>query len=122
MNVCLAINVGGQFVDSRKIVNFFFKTLFLGGIVGFIASFFINSAEYITVLSPFDAKWLLGVALFFLDMLLYLLSLHRLYFLHIYLYITTDKAFFVHFGLFSKYYFFFLFFSTWFFLQLLNYL
>lgn len=66
MNVCIAINVGGQFVDSRKIVNFFFKTLFLGGIVGFIASFFIKSAEYSTVLSPFDAKGLLGVALFFL--------------------------------------------------------
>src|SRR5690625_881171 len=66
MDVCIAINVGGQFVDSRKIVNFFFKTLFLGGIVGFIASFFIKSAEYSTVLSPFDAKGLLGVALFFL--------------------------------------------------------
>lgn len=53
-------------MDSRKIVNFFFKTLFLGGIIGFIASFFIKSEEYSAVLSPFDAKGLLGVGLFFL--------------------------------------------------------
>ena len=53
-------------MDSRKIVHFFFKTFFIGGIVGFIASFFIKSAEYGAVLSPFDAKELLGVALFFL--------------------------------------------------------
>src|SRR5690625_1164217 len=47
-------------------VNFFFKTFFIGGIVGFIASFFINSSEYATVLNPFDAKELLGVSLFYL--------------------------------------------------------
>lgn len=59
-------NVGGQFVDSRKIVNFFFKTLLIGGITGFIASFMIKSTEYGNVLNPFEAKELLGVALFFL--------------------------------------------------------
>ncbi len=53
-------------MDSRKIVNFFFKTFFIGGIVGFIASFFINSAEYAAVLNPFNAKELLGVSLFYL--------------------------------------------------------
>lgn len=47
-------------------VNFFFKTFFIGGIVGFIASFFINSSEYAAVLNPFDAKELLGVSLFYL--------------------------------------------------------
>lgn len=47
-------------------VNFFLKTFFIGGIVGFIASFFIKWSEYAKVLSPFDAKELLGVALFFL--------------------------------------------------------
>lgn len=58
--------VGGHFVDSRKIVNFFFKTFFIGGIVGFVASFFIMWSEYSAVLSPFNAKEVLGVALFFL--------------------------------------------------------
>src|SRR5699024_7971890 len=66
MDVCIAKNVEGKIVDRCRMVNFFFKTLFLGGIVGFIASFFIKSAEYSIVLSPFDAKGLLGVALFFL--------------------------------------------------------
>lgn len=44
----------------------FFKTLFIGGLVGFITSFFVNWQEYSQVLSPFDGKELLGVSLFFL--------------------------------------------------------
>src|SRR5699024_4689604 len=93
MNVCIAINVGGQFVDSRKIVNFIFKTLFLGGIVGFIASFFIKSAEYSTVLSQFDAKGLLGVALFFFGYVLVftVIALTRLFALFDLVYFTSDK-------------------------------
>jgi len=53
-------------VDSRKIVNFFFKTFLIGGLIGFIGSFFIKYSDYGMVLNPFDGKELLGVALYYL--------------------------------------------------------
>ncbi|MFA1822938.1 KinB-signaling pathway activation protein [Virgibacillus oceani] len=48
-------------MNSRKLVNFFFKTLLLGGITGLVASFFVKADEYLMFLSPFDAFELLGL-------------------------------------------------------------
>src|SRR5699024_11296432 len=47
-------------------VSMFFKTLFIGGLAGFVASFFVNWQNYSAYLSPFDGFNLLGVALFYL--------------------------------------------------------
>src|SRR5699024_244127 len=44
----------------------FFKTLFIGGLAGFVASCFVNWQDYSAYLSPFDGFNLLGVALFYL--------------------------------------------------------
>ncbi|HLR23842.1 MAG TPA: KinB-signaling pathway activation protein [Pseudogracilibacillus sp.] len=53
-------------MNSRKLVSMFFKTLFIGGLAGFVASFFVNWQDYSAYLSPFDGFNLLGVALFYL--------------------------------------------------------
>ncbi len=53
-------------MNSRKLVQMFFKTLFIGGIIGLVTSFFIMSAEYAAYLNPLEFKDLLGVTLFFL--------------------------------------------------------
>lgn len=53
-------------MNSRKLVQMFFKTLFIGGIIGLVTSFFVMSAEYGAYLNPLDIKELLGVSLFFL--------------------------------------------------------
>jgi KinB signaling pathway activation protein len=42
-------------------VNFFFKTLLLGGLTGMITSFFVKADEYRMFLSPFDAFELAGL-------------------------------------------------------------
>ena len=55
-------------MNSRKIVNFFFKTLIYGGIVGFLTSFIVKPGEYGEYLSPFNAFELLGVILFFIGL------------------------------------------------------
>src|SRR5699024_6606038 len=57
---------GGTTLNSRKLVSMFFKTLFIGGLAGFVASFFVNWQDYSAYLSPFDGFNLLGVALFYL--------------------------------------------------------
>jgi len=57
-------------VNSRKIVNMFFKTLFIGAAVGFITSFLVKGQEYWNVISPFDGMELLGLVLFFIGMAL----------------------------------------------------
>src|SRR5690625_3437233 len=44
----------------------FFKTLFVGGVVGIITSFIVKWQEYATFLKPFNGIELLGVFLFFL--------------------------------------------------------
>src|SRR5699024_4459343 len=44
----------------------FFKTLFIGGIVGFITSIFVNFQQYMQFINPFNALDLLGVVLFYL--------------------------------------------------------
>src|SRR5699024_8816240 len=64
----IGVYLGGQRVNTRKIVNFFTKTLIYGGIVGFIASFFVRPGDYLEYLNPFDAFELLGVILFFLGL------------------------------------------------------
>lgn len=43
----------------------FFKTLFIGGIVGLITSFFVKASEYMAILNPFDFMELIGLLLFF---------------------------------------------------------
>jgi len=48
-------------LNTRKLVNFFFKTLMLGGLTGLITSFFVKADEYQMFLSPFDAFELLGL-------------------------------------------------------------
>lgn len=53
-------------MNSRKLVHMFFKTLLIGGAVGFITSIFVNWQQYIQFLSPFEGIELLGVVLFFL--------------------------------------------------------
>lgn len=53
-------------MNSRKVVNMFFKTLFIGGIAGLITSFFVKGPEYWKFISPFNGIELLGVFLFFL--------------------------------------------------------
>jgi KinB signaling pathway activation protein len=47
-------------------VNFFFKTLLLGGLTGLVASFFVKADEYQMFLSPFDAFELFGLLIFFI--------------------------------------------------------
>ncbi|HLR59207.1 MAG TPA: KinB-signaling pathway activation protein [Pseudogracilibacillus sp.] len=53
-------------MNSRRLVQMFFKTLFIGGLIGLVTSFFVMSAEYTQYLNPIDFKELLGVTLFFL--------------------------------------------------------
>ncbi len=57
-------------MNSRKIVNFFLKTLIIGGIAGLLASFIIKAEEYGRYLSPFDAFELFGSFLFFMGLAL----------------------------------------------------
>lgn len=52
-------------MNSRKLVNMFFKTLFIGGVVGLITSFFVNASDYMAILRPFDFMELIGLLLFF---------------------------------------------------------
>lgn len=53
-------------MNSRKLVNFFFKTLFIGGLAGLITSFFVKSDAYKLNLNPFDFMELLGLVVFFI--------------------------------------------------------
>lgn len=58
--------VGGNRLNIRKWVGLFFKTLFLGGAVGLVASFFVVSQGYIEVLKPFDFINLLGLVIWYI--------------------------------------------------------
>lgn len=49
-------------MNSRKLTGLFFKTLFLGGIVNLVVSFFIAHDIYREYLQPFDLFELSGVA------------------------------------------------------------
>lgn len=53
-------------MNSRKVVGLFSRTLLIGGAVGLITSFFVNSAEYIEVLQPFDFLNLSGVVIWYI--------------------------------------------------------
>lgn len=55
-------------MNSRKLVNFFFKTLFLGGLAGLLTSFFVKTGEYSKNLNPVDFMELLGLVLFFIGL------------------------------------------------------
>lgn len=52
-------------MDTRSLVNFLLKTFIIGGIAGLGISFFTNTEEYITYLSPIDLWEILGLVLFF---------------------------------------------------------
>ncbi len=47
-------------------MNFFMKTLFLGGLAGLITSFFVKWEDYRSNFSPFDFMELLGLVIFFI--------------------------------------------------------
>lgn len=55
-------------MNSRKLVNFFFKTLFIGGLAGLITSFFVKPGEYSLNLNPFNFMELLGLVIFFIGL------------------------------------------------------
>ncbi|AIF42110.1 KinB-signaling pathway activation protein [Virgibacillus sp. SK37] len=55
-------------MNSRKLVHFFFTTLFLGGLAGLITSFFVKAGEYSKNLNPFDLGELFGLVVFFIGM------------------------------------------------------
>lgn len=61
-------SLGGEELNTRILVNFFWKAFWLGGLAGLIASFFIRPEEYLTYMSPFDAMELFGVFVFFLGL------------------------------------------------------
>lgn len=55
-------------MNSRKLVHFFFKTLFIGGTAGLITSFFVETGEYTNNLNPFNFMELLGLVVFFIGL------------------------------------------------------
>ncbi|MBP1970939.1 KinB signaling pathway activation protein [Virgibacillus natechei] len=55
-------------MSSRKLVNFFFKTLFIGGLAGLLTSFFVKAEDYSQFLNPFDFMELVGLLIFFLGL------------------------------------------------------
>jgi len=55
-------------LNSRKLVGLFFKTLFIGGIVCLITSFFVKGPEFIHAFYPFNFLDILGLIIFFLGL------------------------------------------------------
>ncbi|WP_087975109.1 KinB-signaling pathway activation protein [Oceanobacillus rekensis] len=55
-------------MNSRKLVNFLFKTFIIGGVAGLLISFIIKPEDYATYLSPFDFIEVLGLFLFFIGL------------------------------------------------------
>ena len=55
-------------MNSRKLVNFLFKTFIIGGIAGLLISFIIKPEDYATYLSPFDFMEVVGLLLFFVGL------------------------------------------------------
>lgn len=49
-------------MNSRKLTGLFFKTLFIGGLVNLVASFFLAHKTYMEYIQPFDLFELSGVA------------------------------------------------------------
>lgn len=52
-------------MNTRKLVGLFLKTLFIGGAVALVASFFIASERYMEALQPFDFFNLFGIAIWY---------------------------------------------------------
>ncbi|WP_373894724.1 KinB-signaling pathway activation protein [Virgibacillus sp. CBA3643] len=55
-------------MNTRKLVNFFFKTLFIGAIAGLVTSFFVKAEDYRLVLNPFDFMGIAGFLVFFIGL------------------------------------------------------
>jgi KinB signaling pathway activation protein len=55
-------------LNSRKLVHFFFKTLFIGGLTGLFTSFFVKAEEYAANLNPINWMELFGLILFFIGL------------------------------------------------------
>ncbi|MGX9933562.1 KinB-signaling pathway activation protein [Virgibacillus salarius] len=53
-------------MNSRKLVHFFFKTLFIGGLAGLLTSFFVKAEDYAANLQPFNVMELFGLVIFFI--------------------------------------------------------
>lgn len=53
-------------MNTRKLVGLFFKTLFVGGAVGLLVSFFVASGRYMEALQPFDLFNLFGIAIWYI--------------------------------------------------------
>ncbi|RFA32655.1 KinB-signaling pathway activation protein [Virgibacillus dokdonensis] len=55
-------------MNTRKLVNFFFKTLLIGGLAGLITSFFVKAEDYAAILNPMNWMELLGLLIFFIGL------------------------------------------------------
>ncbi|NBJ70782.1 MULTISPECIES: KinB-signaling pathway activation protein [Clostridia] len=55
-------------MNTRKLVNFFFKTLIIGGVAGLITSFFVKAEDYAANLDPINWMELLGLIIFFIGL------------------------------------------------------
>lgn len=53
-------------MNIRKWLGLFIRTLILGGIISLVASFFVNSGEYINTLKEFDFLNLLGLIVWYI--------------------------------------------------------
>lgn len=53
-------------MNIRKWIGLFIRTLILGGIISLVASFFVNSGEYINTLKEFDFLNLLGLIVWYI--------------------------------------------------------
>lgn len=58
--------VGGFLVNSRKLVNMFFKTALIGGVFGLITHIIVSFDLVMKYISPFDGFELVGLFLYFL--------------------------------------------------------
>ncbi|MBY7141823.1 KinB-signaling pathway activation protein [Virgibacillus sp. NKC19-3] len=55
-------------MNTRKLVNFFFKTLFIGAITGLVTSFFVKAGDYALFFNPFNFMEVLGLLVFFIGL------------------------------------------------------
>ncbi|UJL46597.1 KinB-signaling pathway activation protein [Virgibacillus sp. NKC19-16] len=73
-------------MNTRKLVNFFFKTLFIGTIAGLVTSFFVKAEDYALVLNPFDFMGIAGFLLFFIGLGLVFAAVSQMgFFAHLFL-------------------------------------
>lgn len=55
-------------MNTRILVGFLWKTFWLGGLAGLIASFFVKPEQYLNYMQPFDGMEILGLIVFFLGL------------------------------------------------------